>query len=179
MTPNRNAPNRNIPNRNVPNRNVPVKTHLNLGAGENKLLPPWSNHDRDMDITQPLPVPAHSIEEILIEHCLEHVSGPQAFRFLKEAFRVLKPGGLIRICVPELERLSRDAREDIIVNHGHLHIYDLKVLTQYLETAGFTSVTRTDRREIDGHWKVIGLEKDDLETLRVEAIKPETTTTSP
>lgn len=148
-------------------------THLNLGCGTNKLPAPWKNFDMEMDITKPLPIADASVEKILIEHCLEHVSGPKAFRFLQEAYRVLKPGGVIRVCVPELQRLSKEAAIDIIVNHGHEVVYDFTVLSQMLNCAGFEkgNIVETERRPEDGHWTVIGMEKDDLETLRVEATK--------
>lgn len=148
-------------------------THLNLGCGTNKLPAPWKNFDYDMDITKPLPIASGTVEKILIEHCLEHVSGPKGFRFLQEAYRVLKPGGVIRVCVPELERLDKDSAIDIIVNHGHEVVFDFKVISQLLYCAGFDKdkIIQTGRDPIDGHWTVIGVEKDDRETLRVEATK--------
>lgn len=148
-------------------------THLNLGCGTNYLPAPWTNFDRDMDITKPLPIADGTVDKILIEHCLEHVSGPTGFRFLQEAYRILKPGGVLRICVPELERLDKAAAIDIIVNHGHEVVFDFKVLSQMLYCAGFAkdAISETERDPIDGHWKVIGLERDDRETLRLKAIK--------
>jgi len=40
---------------------------------------------------------------VFIEHCLEHFSLPAAFAVLKECWRVLAPGGLLRIIVPDAE----------------------------------------------------------------------------
>lgn len=145
---------------------------INLGCGTNKLSG-FQNYDAELDIRKPLPFAAESVDFILIEHCLEHVNGPDGFRFLKEAYRVLKPNGVLRVCVPQLKKLPRDEREDIITNHGHLQIYNAELLYDYLTTAGFdrNRILLTPWRPIDGHWKVIGREKDDRETLRVEAQK--------
>lgn len=146
--------------------------NIQFGCGGN-ILEGWKNHDSDVDITKPLPYPNESAHAILIEHCLEHVSGPDGFRFMKEAHRILVPGGILRICVPDITRpgISADHAADLIVNHGHLMVYTQQNLEHMLWVAGFGTVTVTGRSHADGHWRVIGVEKDDIETLRVEAIK--------
>lgn len=143
---------------------------LNVGCGGN-ILEGWRNHDADMDITKPLPIPSESVEFILAEHVIEHTSGPDSFRFMCEAYRILKPGGVLRICVPELARLDNAKRADIICNHGHLQVFCEENLTLMLEAAGFPLIVRTGRKEIDGHHLVIGIELDTAETLRMEATK--------
>lgn len=151
-----------------------MTTWLNLGCGGNILPPPWRNHDSDVDITKPLPFRDGVVGRILIEHCLEHVSGPDGFRFLCEAHRIMEPLAVLRICVPELRRLPVPEKRDIILNHGHLMVYCPENLKEMLEAAGFNpDDIKMDLRNdsIDGHWKIIGKEKDDRETLRMEAIK--------
>jgi hypothetical protein len=44
-------------------------------------------------------------------------------------------------------------------------------MMRLLKLAGFSIVTETGRRDCDSHHKVIGIAKDDLESLRVEATK--------
>lgn len=144
--------------------------YLNLGCGGN-ILKSWENHDADIDITKPLPFPDNKFFMILMEHVLEHISGPDVFRCLKECHRVLVPGGFLRVCVPILDRLTPEAAIDIVVNHGHKVILDFNILRRLLCLADFQHVVETERRECDGHWKVIGEEKDTLETLRLEASK--------
>lgn len=144
---------------------------LQFGCGENK-LDGWQNYDSDVDITKPLPFPDSQAELILIEHCLEHVDCGEALRFCEESRRILKPGGVLRICVPTLGRiLNKDWARDLIVNHSHRQLFCLETLMQMLWVAGFDRIHVTERKECDGHWKVIGQEKDDAETLRVEAVK--------
>jgi len=143
---------------------------LNLGCGGN-ILQGFENHDADVDITKPLPWKNDSADFILLEHCLEHVTGPQGFGFMREAYRVLKKGGVLRICVPELSRVSREKKVDLIINHGHLMVYCAENLTQMLYAAGFNDIIGTPRKDCDGHHRVIGEPLDTAETLRLEATK--------
>jgi predicted SAM-dependent methyltransferase len=144
---------------------------LNLGCGSNRLAG-WENHDADVDITKPLPWKSGTVDFILIEHCLEHVNGAQGYLFMEEALRILKPGGILRICVPVLARLDRAHARDIITGHGHQMVYNLQNMVDMLLIAGFDTVTEVIiDKTMDGHWKVIGEDKDNKETLRVEARK--------
>lgn len=145
---------------------------LNVGCGGN-ILQGWRNTDADMDISKPLPYPDNSVEAILAEHVGEHLTAPQFFGFMEEAYRVLKRGCVLRVCVPELARLSHEKRKDIIINHGHLQVCCEENIRLMLEAAGFTPsmISRTGRKEIDGHYRQIGIDLDTLETLRMEAIK--------
>jgi predicted SAM-dependent methyltransferase len=144
---------------------------LNLGCGSNRLKG-WENHDQDVDITKPLPFCRDCADFILLEHCLEHVNGADGYKFMEEALRVLKPGGTLRICVPVLDRLDREHARDIITGHGHQMVYNRGNLVAMLLIAGFETVTEvTIDKSMDGHWRVIGEDKDNKETLRVEAKK--------
>lgn len=144
---------------------------LNLGCGSN-IIPGWRNHDSDLDFTKPLPFRDNSVEFINIEHALEHTNTAKAFLFMEEALRVLVPGGILRICVPHLDRITDRAHcRDLIVGNGHEAVYNFSTICIMLQIAGFETVTETGRAECDGHWKVIGEAKDDIESLRVEAKK--------
>lgn len=79
---------------------------------------------------------------------------------------------MLRVCVPVLDKITdKNHARDLVVSHGHEVVMTLEVVTQLLLLAGFSYVVKTIRKECDGHWKVIGIEKDDIETLRVEARK--------
>lgn len=129
----------------------------------------------DCDLTKlPLPYKDESVEFILGEHVWEHLSGPDGFRLMEECHRILIPGGVLRICVPHLERIQEPGHcRDLIVGHGHLVVFNLPLLISLLQLAGFGKVYETGRKEWDGHHRVIGEAKDDLETLRLEAVKNE------
>jgi predicted SAM-dependent methyltransferase len=143
----------------------------NFGCGSNRIFG-WQNFDADCDITKPLPFSDNSAEFILAEHVCEHIAAPDCLRFFEECHRLLSPGGVLRICVPHLDRIQDTAHcRDLIVGHGHMVVFNLSNLVTMLQLAGFESVSETLRKPCDGHWKIIGEAKDDLETLRVEARK--------
>ncbi len=53
---------------------------------------------------QSLPCASASAEVVYTSHMLEHLARTDAIAFLKEVLRVLVPGGVVRIVVPDLER---------------------------------------------------------------------------
>jgi predicted SAM-dependent methyltransferase len=82
---------------------------LQVGAGQN-VLPLWFNTDYFprqnvffMDVSKPFPVPSDSFNFIFSEHHIEHISYKNAVFMLQESFRILKPGGIIRITTPHLK----------------------------------------------------------------------------
>ncbi len=102
-----------------------------------------------------------TVTEIYASHVYEHLDyGQELPRAIDEAFRVLKPGGLIRIGVPDLEILAKlvvDKQFSVkdrfeiqrMIFGGQLDPYDFhKVgltfdfLKIYLEAAGFRGVQR-------------------------------------
>jgi predicted SAM-dependent methyltransferase len=50
-----------------------------------------------------LPFAAESVTLIYSEHMLEHLPAHTGARVLREAYRVLAPGGVLRIATPDLE----------------------------------------------------------------------------
>ncbi len=85
---------------------------LQIGAQSNSIegwlnvdIEPKEDHVVYMDATQKFPFPDQSMDYIFSEHMIEHISYEDAHFMLKECFRVLKPGGKIRIATPNLERL--------------------------------------------------------------------------
>ena len=88
---------------------------LNIGCGSH-FHGDWVNLDvapRDSavlahDVTQhPLPFADGTFDAVYHSHVLEHLPKTEAPVFLKECLRVLKPGGVLRIAVPDLERICR------------------------------------------------------------------------
>lgn len=145
-------------------------TRLNLGCGGN-ILDGWENHDADVDISRPLPWANESVDFILAEHVVEHIAPAEALSFLREARRILKPDGVLRLCIPVLDRLTNEHAEDIIRNHGHRAAYNTDLVLRFLMISGFSRFFLTGRKDCDGHWRVIGRQLDDRETCRVEAVK--------
>jgi predicted SAM-dependent methyltransferase len=97
---------------------------VNLGCGGN-ILKGFVNVDYGWrkgvvcwDMRKPLPFASDSVSGIFCEHALEHFEWKDAlYSVLPEMFRILKPGGNVRIAVPDAEMIideyvrARDAGE--------------------------------------------------------------------
>ena len=64
---------------------------------------PWSHNVLIHDVRKPLPFQGSSLSAIYASHLLEHLYLEEAKRLLKECFRVLQPGGVLRMVVPDLQ----------------------------------------------------------------------------
>jgi SAM-dependent methyltransferase len=60
------------------------------------------------DITKPLPFATNSIATIYGSHVLEHLYRSDAIQLLAESKRVLKPGGILRLVVPDVQTMARN-----------------------------------------------------------------------
>ncbi|MDJ0661020.1 MAG: glycosyltransferase [Crocosphaera sp.] len=88
--------------------------YLNLGCGSH-FHPDWTNVDfvstqegvMSHDLRQGIPFEDASFDVVYHSHVLEHFTQGEAERFLEECHRVLRPNGLIRVVVPNLESLAR------------------------------------------------------------------------
>lgn len=86
---------------------------LNLGCG-GRFHPAWVNLDLrpqhpsvcPHDVAAPLPFPDQSFDAVYHAHLLEHLPRAGATPFLRECFRVLKPNGVVRVVVPDLEQIA-------------------------------------------------------------------------
>ena len=59
------------------------------------------------DLRKGVPFPADSADAVYHSHVLEHIDRPAVPGFLAEVRRVLRPGGIHRIVVPDLELAAR------------------------------------------------------------------------
>ena len=59
------------------------------------------------DLRQGIPFPDQAFDTVYHSHVLEHIDREDAPAFLRECFRVLKPQGILRVVVPDLEILAR------------------------------------------------------------------------
>lgn len=66
-----------------------------------------TTHYRALDATRPLPFPDASFARAYAEHFIEHVEPGVAVAWLGEVRRVLRPGGVLRLSTPDLERYVR------------------------------------------------------------------------
>lgn len=92
-----------------------MSSYLNIGCG-NKFHPAWVNVDlvsanpkvQACNILNGLPFPNDSFDVIYHSHVLEHLPKEKAPAFVAECLRVLKPGGIMRVVVPDLEDIARE-----------------------------------------------------------------------
>ena len=93
-----------------------VATHpvrkLQLGSGL-KLLDGWLNSDCSLvfkspcflDVTRLFPIEDAQFDYVFTEHLIEHLTFKEGQNLLRESFRVLKPGGKIRVACPDLMKV--------------------------------------------------------------------------
>lgn len=152
------------------------------------------------DAVKGLSLPSESYDVVYSSHVLEHLDPNSATRFLREAFRLLCPGGIIRIAVPDINiqvqqylaaqdadafiqgtLLTVEAPQTFIqkvrlllVGHRHHQwMYDGASLSRLLQRVGYSEVEIMPV----GTTKITEYEPLDLwerssESVYVEAIKP-------
>lgn len=88
---------------------------LNFGCG-NRFSADWVNIDfhseskfvQRVNLLNAFPFPDNHFDVVYSSHVLEHFDQNQGLFLISESFRVLKPGGIIRIVVPDLEGSCRE-----------------------------------------------------------------------
>ena len=64
---------------------------------------PWPSNVMRLDLRRPLPFASNQFDAIYSSHTFEHLYRDQAVALATECHRVLKPDGICRIVVPDLE----------------------------------------------------------------------------
>lgn len=86
---------------------------LQLGCGPNKLAG-WLNSDVHhhpphetfiLDVSKPFPFADGTFDYVYSEHMIEHIPYDIGQNMIRESYRVLKPGGKIRITTPSIDFL--------------------------------------------------------------------------
>lgn len=168
-----------------------MSIRINFGAGGCR-IDGWRNTDfcypdgdpDKIDCTKPLPFADASVDIAVSEMLLEHITPQQAWSFLDELYRIVKPGGLVRITIPDFSLTWRLKDPDyarvnggvtgattwkehcrsIIFCHGHQGLWNSPLLKDVLEAIGFQDVRiqragesdRPELRDLEQHWHSVG-----------------------
>lgn len=99
---------------------------LNFGCG-NRFADGWCNIDfsshcdqvRRVNLLRGFPFPDATFDAVYSSHVLEHFPPGEGMFLLSESRRVLRPGGIIRIVVPDLENACREYLRILELNDFH------------------------------------------------------------
>ncbi|MEO8149864.1 MAG: methyltransferase domain-containing protein [Bacteroidia bacterium] len=88
---------------------------INLGCGQ-RFHKEWINVDFHSDnehvighnLLKGIPFNDFEFDAVYHSHVLEHFSKEDGKQFIAECYRVLKPGGIIRVAVPDLEQIVKN-----------------------------------------------------------------------
>ena len=116
---------------------------------------------RYLDLFKRLPFPDDSFQYVFSSHVFEHLPRASLMRLLKELRRVLRPGGTMRVSVPDLTIMVKGYREedgDAFVKaifeidqanakNRHHWMYNECSMRATLSSTGFVGVTRHQYRQ--------------------------------
>ncbi len=172
-----------------------LRLHLGSG-GEHK--PGWANVDLLGDpvevawnLARPLPFESASVSAVFHEHLLEHLPLPDGAILMRECYRVLRPGGVLRVGVPDAGKLIRSysadrayleelhpgrptamlAVQELFYWHRHCAMFDVETLGLFFRASGFPDPQERGFGESD-LGQAPDTERRRAETLYVEARKP-------
>jgi predicted SAM-dependent methyltransferase len=151
---------------------------LHVGGGW-QLFEGWLNVDIEtipgvmrMDATRRFPFADETFQYVYSEHMIEHVPREKGTHMLRECYRVMRPGAVIRLITPNLSAIlglyglelsaeqerylqwfcqtftperppsAASAINAVFRMWGHQFIYDEQTLADAMRSAGFNSVTR-------------------------------------
>jgi predicted SAM-dependent methyltransferase len=146
-----------------------TRLRVHLGSGD-RPKSGWVNvdllgHHVDLawNLNRALPFEDGSVESIFQEHLPEHLTLERGLALLEDCHRMLKPGGVLRVGVPDAAAYVRsycDTSEGFLEKvrpgrptpmlalqeefywHGHQTMYDFETLALVCKAAGFESIER-------------------------------------
>lgn len=178
---------------------APVR--LNWGCGASG-MPGWINSDRKQgphiqiscDIREGLPIPDASFDYAVSVHALPELVYPDIVPALRELRRVLRPGGTLRLGLPDMDRAieayRREDRDYFLVPDDEVRSIGGKLIVQLIwygysrtlftsdfiqelmEAAGFREVRMCEYGKTRSRWPgIVELDDRERESLFVEGVR--------
>ena len=148
--------------------------------------------DITADILEGLPIEDDSIDYISSQHALQELFIQDVLNALFELHRVLKPGGVLRLCLPDLDKsiaayqsgrrdyfivqdwdtISGNFITQILWYNGNNTLFTYEFAEELLQKAGFREVHRVAYRQtVSPYPEIVELDDREPESFYVEAIK--------
>jgi SAM-dependent methyltransferase len=129
---------------------------LVLNPGQKAAFAAMRGELRGHDLRTGIPYPDSSVDAVYHSHVLEHIDRVHVPGFLAEVLRVLKPGGVHRVVVPDLERQAREyvasldaSLADPAAAEGHEATVHTMIEQMVRREAYFTSTRPPLRRRLE------------------------------
>ena len=132
----------------------------------------------DLTSLIPIPLPENSCKFIYSSDFLEHIYNKQALDLLFNCYKVLKCGGSIRLCLPDMKKCCKayingdfsfftdvsqikfsnyietsktiiDYMNLLVYGSEHKYCYDVEKIVKMLETTGFRKIRESSLHPID------------------------------
>ena len=114
------------------------------------------NNLKAHDLSSGVPFPNANVDVVYHSHVLEHLVRDVSYGFIRECARVLRPGGLIRVVVPDFERYCRNyldhvaiCEKDMRVIGEHDNLFEPLLLMSARREAHGTSLQPPLRRFVE------------------------------
>ena len=179
------------------------KNLLNLGSGGislndfinadfYRLHKIWAKERADwmLDITKPMKCHDNYWDGVIIEHTNEHILYSDNYNMFTELLRTMKPGGVLRIVVPDLDKyldwenlkntvpkMNRyqslpESISNLTQNHLHVSVWNFDLMSEVLNDVGFTNITKTSFMKGMMPELLVDAENHQWQSLYIEAKKP-------
>ena len=141
-----------------------------------------------LDLRYKLPFKSDKFEAVFSEHTVEHLYPSEVKNLFKEIYRVMKPGGIFRVIVPDLKRsidyynhkniyLGQKFRSgceaiwNISSNFEHKSLWDAEWLILNLKESNFQNVKELGYKNSQLTDLILDKEGREVESIYIEAKK--------